>query len=590
MSFDGIVTQALVAELKENLIGGKINKIYQHEKDEILLHIRNMGNNYRLLISSTSNNPRIYLTDFVKENPMTPPSFCMVLRKHLTGGRILSISQNGFDRVIHLDISSIDELGQDTVKKLIIEIMGKHSNIILVNNGDFKIIDSIKKVNYQISRIRQVLPGLTYENPPLQDKLNPSFYSRDDFDKLIANSNGNMQIYKFFYQNYQGLSPLISKEICFNSNIDISRPINSLSSEELDSLYVEFAESMDLVNQANFKPVYIEDELNNIIAFHALDLNQFDQISKHFNHSISKILDIVYYRKDKTDRVKQKSQGIRKSIQTKLERALNKLGKQKNELLVSLDREKYKIYADLISANLYRIPDRSQEIVLENFYDENMGEITVPLDKILTPVENAQRYYKRFAKLKKAEKVLEKQIPETEDEIFYLENVLVSIENSLEVEDLNEIIQELTDEGYIKSKRKKKKEKEKKTFAPHQYVSRDGFKIYVGKNNKQNEYLSLKFAHKEDIWLHVQNMPGSHVIIRSENKELPDTTIEDAAILAAYYSKARNGKNISVDYTERKNVRKIPNSKPGMVRYDNFSTILVSPLRENLLKINNNKR
>lgn len=580
MSFDGIVTRAVVNELNMKLIGGRIDKIYQQENDEILFHIHNKGNNYKLIISASSNNPRLYLTNFTKDNPPEPPMFCMLLRKHLIGGIILNIEQFQLDRIVFIDVSSKDELGQNTKKRLVVEIMGKYSNIILLDNTSNKIIDAIKRVNEDMSRIRKILPGLIYEYPPYEDKINPLISTKDDFYKKLESSDKNLPCYKFFYFNYLGLSPLISREICFDSNIDIDRPIGSLFDTEKESLFNSFNSMINKVSKLNFKPNYILSENENeIIAFHALEINQFGNKNKFYSDSISEILDKYYRKKDTQDRIIQKSQAIKKSVQIKLERAVNKLSKQKEELLESQDREKYKIYADLISANLYRIPKGIDSIELENFYDENMGTIIVPLDKKLTPVANAQKYYKKYSKLKNAEALLQNQIKETEEEIMYLENILVSIENATEVEELDEIKEELIKEGYIKGTLKRKKNKDS-VSKPLHFISSDGFNIYVGKNNKQNDYLTLKLAKKNDIWLHVQKIPGSHVIIESLGKSIPNSTLEEAAILAAYYSKGKNSNNVPVDYTERKYVKKPNNAKAGMVIYENYKTIFVNPSNE----------
>lgn len=585
MSFDGIVTKAVVRELRENLVGGRVDKIYQQEKDEILLNIHNKSINYKLVLSASSNNPRIYITNYSKKNPQAPPMFCMLLRKHLSGGIVLNIEQYELDRVVFIDISSLDELGLPTEKRLIIEIMGKHSNIILIEKSTQKIIDSIKRVPEDISRVRQILPGFIYESPPAKDKINPLSSTKEEFLNLMEKTDKNLPVFKFFYFNYLGFSPLISREICFNANLDIYRTIGSLSKDDIEELFDSFNELVTKVIKEDFTPLFITSEnTNDIDAFYSLDINQYGSGNKTFVSSISQVLDTYYRKKDILDRISQKSQSIRKSIQVKLDRALSKLGKQKNELFESKDREKYKIYADLISANLYRISRGLDSIELENFYDENLAKITIPLDRKISPSDNAQKYYKRYSKLKNAHLLLLEQIPETEAEIEYLENVLISIENSTEVEELDEIKDELVSEGYIKGNNEKKK-KESSVSQPHHYISSDGFNIYVGKNNKQNDYLTLKFARKEDLWLHVQNMPGSHAIIQREGKTIPDTTLEEAAILAAYYSKGKNGNHIPVDYTERRNVKKHKNAKTGMVIYDDFKTIIINPSREAVERI-----
>lgn len=587
MSLDGIVTRAIVKELNNTILGGRIDKIYQPEKDEILLNIYNNGKNHKLTISSSSNNPRIHLTNQSKINPPNPPVFCMLLRKHLSGGIILNIEQFHMDRIIFIDISSIDELGIFKPKRLIIEIMGKHSNIILIENESLNIIDSIKRVPENVSRVRQVLPGLKYQLPPIQNKKDPLSSNREDFYNLIDQVKPNTHIYKFFYTNYMGLSPLISREICFNANIDIDRPVGSLTAQEKEILLNTFMSMIAKVEEEKYTPVLIHDPIKSgYKAFHALDIKQFGNYKKEYLDSISKVLDKFYLVNDTIDRIKQKSNSIRKSIETKLERSLNKLSKQKEELLKSKKREKYKIYGDLILANVHKIEERAEQVTLENFYNENMELINIPLNPKYSPAENAQRYYKKYSKLKNAHTLLLKEIPNTEEEIEYLENVLNSIDNCTEIIELEEIKEELIKEGYLNPhKNNKNKKKDNIKSKPHHYVSSDGFHIYVGKNNRQNEYLTLKMANKDDIWLHAQKTPGSHVIIKKDRKSISNTALEEAALLAAYYSKARHSNNVAVDYTEKKNVKKPKNAKTGMVIYENFNTVFVTPEYSKIQKL-----
>lgn len=584
MSFDGIVTHSVVNELNEKILGGKIDKIYQQESDEILLIIRNNGENHKLLLSASSNNPRIYLTKHSKENPSSPPMFCMLLRKHLAGGKVLNIEQYEMDRIVSIDISSRDELGEFTEKRLIIEIMGKHSNIILIERDSSKIIDSIKRVPEHISRVRQIYPGLIYNNPPIGDKINPIESIREDFLDLINNEEQNLQIYKFFYFNYLGLSPLISREICSMANIDIDRTISSLASEDINRLFDCFNRVMTLVKDKEFTPLYIKANTKDIKAFHAVKIEQFGLDNIHYDDSISSILDIYYRNKDIQDRIKQKTQAIRKNIKNKLDRAKSKLEKQIMELNESKDREKYKIYGDILSANLYKIPKGSTEVELENFYSEELESIKIPLDPKIGPAINAQKYYKRYQKLKNANNLLKRQIRESRNEIEYLENVIYNIDTSTEIYEIDEIKDELISEGYIKRSTKKKTQK-KKLSNPRHYISSDGFHMFVGRNNRQNDVLTMKTAHKEDIWFHIQKKPGSHVIIKTEGKEVPDSTLEEAANLAAYFSKAQNSKNVLVDYTEKKHVRKTKGAKLGMVIYENFNSINVSPSEEIIDKL-----
>lgn len=587
MAFDGIVVSAVIDELKEKILNSKIDKIYQPEKDEIIIQVHNLGKNYKLLASASSTNPRLYLTEYSKSNPNNPPMFCMLLRKHLQGGIIVDINQHGLDRTIILDIQAYDEMGEITVKQLIVEIMGKHSNIILIDKTSEIIIDSVKRVPLDISRIRQVLPGLKYEYPPMGDKSDTLKTDRNQFLNKLHEANKNLAVYKFLYTNFIGLSPLISREICFLANIDSDTYVASLSEQDIENLYTNFKIIVDKVKENDFVPNIIKNSINyEVFDFHALEINQYTNMIKDFNSSMSKILDEYYYKKDLLDRIGQKSISIKKSIQTKLERSLNKLSRQKEELFEAKEREIFKIYGDLISANIHRIKKGFDNIELENFYSENLEKLIVPLDPKLSASENAQRNYKKYAKLKNAYKLLEEQIPQTEEEVHYLENILVSIENCTELQELEEIKEELISEGYIKGTFKNKKKNINKTASkPHHYVSTDGYHIYVGKNNKQNDFLTLKLSAKDDIWLHTKNIPGSHVIIKTENRIVPEKTLYEASCLAAFNSKARQSQNVPVDYTERKYVKKPKGSKPGMVIYENNNTIYVTPKREEVEKI-----
>ncbi|MCR3956091.1 MAG: NFACT family protein [Gudongella sp.] len=578
MSFDGIVTRSVVSEINSKLVGGRIDKIYQQEKDELLLQIYSKGTNYRLLMSASSNNPRIHITRSSKSNPLSPPMFCMLLRKHLSGSIILDIRQHHLDRVVIFTITGKDELGHPTQRDLIIEIMGKHSNIILIDKESKRIIDSIKRIPAEISRVRQVLPGFSYSYIESENKEDPLNLSRDIFYEQLENTSGSQKIFKFLYQSFTGLSPLAGREICSISGLEPDRVILSLENKEKEQLYNSMNDFIIKVKNQEFEPVYIlgDDNLD-VVAFYAFPLTQYSGLNQIYSDSVSQMLEIVYRSKDTNDRVKQKSASLRKVLGTKLERAQNKLSKQKEELLLSKDREKYKIYADLLQSNLYRINRGSDHVILENFYDEDLKELSVPLDPKLSPAENAQRYYKKYGKLKTANQLLLEQIPETEAEISYIEHVLVSLDNATDVKELDEIKDELIIEGYIQRRSMKNRSKKEKVAGPLSFTSSDGFEILVGRNNRQNELLTMKTAKKEDIWLHTKGIPGSHVIIRTEGQSVPDRTLSEAGVLAAYYSKGRNSGSVEVDYTEKRYVRKPKNGKTGLVVYDNQKTLVVNP-------------
>lgn len=578
MSYDGITTRSVVHELSSLLIGGRIDKIFQQEKDELLIQVYNKGKNLKLLLSASSNNPRMYITNDSKKNPMSPPMFCMLLRKHLTSSIILNIEQYKMDRVVIFTLSGFDELGNKNKRELIIEIMGKHSNIILVDKDSNTILDSIKRVPLSISRVRQVLPGLKYSYISLDEKKDPREVTFEDFKYQIGRADLNQKILKFFYTHFMGLSPLISREICFLSDIEPSRTIISLDEDSVLTLYSSFHKIMKRVIDNDFQPMYIKkDNSDEIIAFYSFPLRQYGNIPFVELPSISLLLDLVYSKIDTFDRVSQKSANFRKMLLNRLERAQKKLANQKEDLLESRDREKYKVYADLLQSNLYKIQKGASEILLENYYDEDLKELLIPLDNKISPAENAQHYYKKYGKLKTANKLLESQIPETQLEIDYLEHVIMSIENSTNVEDLEEIKEDLVLNGYITLKNKPRKKQKEKQSKPLHFLSSENIDIYVGKNSKQNEFLTMKMAKKDDLWFHTRGIPGSHVIVRTEGKEVSDKTMLEASILAAYYSSGRNSLGVKVDYTQKKYVRKPKNAKTGMVIYENQKTLIANP-------------
>ncbi|SDZ16871.1 Predicted component of the ribosome quality control (RQC) complex, YloA/Tae2 family, contains fibronectin-binding (FbpA) and DUF814 domains [Proteiniborus ethanoligenes] len=588
MSFDGVVVKSVVFELYNLLNNGRIEKVHQPEKDELILSIRSNNANYKLLISASSSNPRVYVTEEAKSNPMTPPMFCMLLRKHIQGGKIIDIYQSSMDRVLYFDIQSLDELGILATKTLIVEIMGKHSNIILIDKYSGKIIDSIKRVPASLSSIRQVLPGLQYIEPPLQDKLLPNDITKDIFIKLIKNSERGMAVYKVLYSNIIGLSPLLAREICHRANLDGSFIVSQLDTNMIEDLYASFNNLYVSIYNNIFSPTIVKNkEGHEIIAFSTVDILQYGDLPKVHYKSINQLLENYYMTRDKLDRSKHKASDLRKSVSIKLDRALNKLAKQKEELLEAEKRETFKIFGDLLTANLHKIAKKQSEITLENYYTEELEKVSITLDPRLSPIQNAQKYYKKYNKLKNAYDLVSQQIVNTQEEVDYLENVLMSLENCTELREIEEIREELVSEGYVKRSSIKGKRKEKvDSSVPHHFISSDGYDIFIGKNNKQNDYLTLKLANKDDIWMHTKNIPGSHVIIKKKDNLVPQNTIVEAAKLAAYHSKAKLSSNVPVDYTERKNVKKPSGSKPGMVIYDFYNTVYVTPEKELINKLN----
>ena len=585
MALDGLVIHCIVNELNKKLLGGKIDKVYQPENDEVVLHIRNNKENFKLVLSCSASNPRVYLANnYKKENPINAPMFCMLFRKYIQGGNIVNISQIGFERIIKISVESFDELKEKTTKDIIIEIMGRHSNIILTHSLDNKIIDSAKRIPPSVSRVRQILPGQTYVLPPKQDKLNPiDEVSLNLFVDTLTSFNG--PIFKAIYSKFLGVSPVIAKEICFRANIDENTLIDEISSNDISKVYKEFHNLFKFINNNIYNPSMIIDEsIDKVLDFSCINLSQFSNLSIINDDSISKILENYYATKDIKDRIHQRSSDLRKSISIKLDRLYNKLNKQEKELIESENAEIYKIKGELITSYIYMIEKGMESVEVANFYDPEYKNITISLNPNFTPSENAQKYFKKYNKMKTAKKEITSQIEITKEEINYLENIILSIENCENLAELMDIREELSKVGYLRAKNNIKKET-KLTTKPHEFISSNGFKILVGKNNKQNDNLTLKIASNEDIWMHTKNIPGSHVIIKTEGKEVPDETIFEGAMLAAFFSKSKMASQVPVDYTKKKNVKKPNGSKPGMVIYETNSTIYVTPTEELIAKL-----
>ena len=577
MVLAGCVIAALTHELKSRLCAGRIDKIYQPETDEIVFAIRNKGNNYRVLLSANSNYPKIHFTKFNKENPMIPPNFCMVLRKHLLGGRIIDIIQPQFERMVKLIIESSDELNILKTKELIIEMMGRHSNIILINYEDNKIIDSIKRIPLSISRYRQVLPGIKYTMPPSQNKINPlEIGTGDFFTSVIQNKDKRTSIYKALYMSFTGISPLLSREICYRSSVDENTILSNLDNQTMDSIYKNFTDIIGKIKRKDFTPtIYYDSTIEKYIDFSSIEISHLNYYEKHLFESTNDMLEDFYLKRDSMERIKQRTGDLRKNIRIKLDRMYNKLNNLNMDLKKGYDAKKYRLYGNLITTNIYQIEKGQDEIELVNFYDEGYNIINIPLDKRLTPAQNAQKYFKIYNKAKTAIYEINKQIKKTKAEIGYLEQIIINIEQCTHMSDIEEIRAELEETGILKRKITKKGIDSGKKSNYLKYISSEGFEILVGKNNKQNNDITFKISSKEDLWFHVKDMPGSHVVLRQEGKTPGDSSILEAATLAAYHSKAKNSTKVAVDYTQRKNVKRQHGAKPGMVIYDNYSTILV---------------
>ncbi len=568
MSFDAIVTRALTDEFNNNYIGARVDKIYQTEKDEIMINMRSKDGSFKVLVSASSNNPRFYVSKISKENPSEAPLFSMILRKNLSGSKLVKVEQFGFDRAAQFVFSGYNEFHEEALYYLVVEIMGKYSNIVLCNENH-KVIDAIKRVSTVMSSKREIEPGLIYERPPVFDRVSPISVDEEDLKNMMTN-NAGLELRDFLMRSFLGLSTEIANKILFDAAIDDKNLLKNLDENDANKFISSFIKTFEEVKEKNYSfNIYKLSERKS--AYNAINLNQYASLEKESFPSISELLDKYYYEKDQKDRIAQRSQNMRHTISANLKRAKNKLQKQKEEMLESANREAYKVYADLISSNIHKISKGLKEIKLENFYD-NMNEISVPLDQKLSAVQNAQKYYKRYQKMKQREIVLEKQIENTEDEINYLELVSDAIDRTDDVKNLDEIYFELIKNNYIK-KDKKIKNKPKK-IAIHSIDYDDTSKVYYGKNNLQNEYITFKVADKNDVWMHVKGFPGSHVVIKSGGYP-SDELLVFAAKIAAKNSKAKDSNKVDVDFTTRKNVKKHPSGKTGLVNYVNFKTITV---------------
>jgi predicted ribosome quality control (RQC) complex YloA/Tae2 family protein len=555
---DGIVLRSLSAEFTQTLLGARIEKINQPEKEEIILQLHNQGKKYRLLLSANASAPRVHLTDAVKANPTTPPNFCILLRKYVMGGKIIGFVQNGLERILEINIESADLLGDITLKTLVTEIMGKHSNIILLNHNR-KTIDSLKHIDFETSRLREVLPGREYVYPETQDKKDILTSSKEEIEQVLSSVESN-EVEKKLVNSFAGISPFFARTLT-----PALLPHQEKGEKQWNLGFI------DKIIQHQFDPCLILNTESKVIDFHAF-IPQ-NGLAYQKTESMNKALESFFGNKSTKDKLNQKRADLIKIANHELQKCSKKIGFQEQKLRDVANREALRLYGELVTANLYQIKDGASEVSLINYYT-NL-EIIIPLDAHKTPAKNAQLFYKKYQKAKDTYDAVNIQLAKLLKEKDYLENVLCQLELSETESDLLEIRQELISQGIIKSHEKNKKINT--ISEPHRFVSNDGFEILVGKNNVQNDRLTLKQASNTDIWLHTQKIPGSHVIIRTEKKEVPDSTLLEAANYAAYFSKARMSSHVPVDYTFVRNVKKPSGAKPGFVIYEEFKTIYVTP-------------
>lgn len=574
MALDGIVIANVVNELTPLLVNGRINKIAQPEKDELILTIKNNKGQYRLLMSANASLPLLYITDSNKPAPLTAPGFCMLLRKHINNGKIISISQVGLERVVDFEIEHLNEMGDICQKHLIIELMGKHSNIIFCDN-DNKIIDSIKHISAQISSVREVLPGRTYFIPETMHKCSPLCISYEEFNENVYGRSCEIQ--KAVYTSLTGISPCIATEICHLASIAPDRHTSALTDNEKLHLFNIFSGIMADIKEHIFNPCIVYSK-NRPVEFASIPLTNYEEYEVKSYPSICTVLKEFYSQKDTFTRIHQKSADLRRIVSTLLSRDRKKLELMEKQLADTQKRESFRIYGELINTYGYNIPEKSRSFTALNYYTNE--EITIPLDENLTPRENSVKYFDKYNKLKRTFEATTALIKEVNDEISHLESISTALDIAVNESDLAQIKDELCSYGYIKRKITGKKEH----FAskPFHYISSDGYHIYVGKNNYQNEDLTFRLANGNDWWFHIKDLPGSHVIVKSGSDELPDSTFEQAASLAAHYSKARNQEKAEVDYTQKKNIKKPGASKPGFVIYHTNYSMNISPDISNL--------
>jgi predicted ribosome quality control (RQC) complex YloA/Tae2 family protein len=571
MTFDGFALRTICQELKHKLSNARIDKIYQPEKDEIILSIRTQtSGNTRLLISANPRWARIHTSTEKKVNPSTPPAFCMLLRKYLEGGKIKEIKQVDFERILHIYIEALNDFKEWKTLILICEFMGRHSNIILVNSDNNIILDAIKKYGSNLSSYREVLPGKCYIFPPDQGKLNPLTCTYEQYVQLMWKQAGDTLLSSAIFNTFSGISPFTAIHICQAVNINPKIPVEQCGEYELSNVLIHIKQLVKYIddNQVEVQTFYKNKQLWEFVI----------QKSKIYS-SVNEALDTYYQKRLNTIRLDSFKANITRTIKSYLDRAYRKRFHQECDQTKANENEKYKLWGELLTAYAYRLNKGDNKAVLEDFYTGQ--PITIDLDPRYTPIQNAQKYFKIYNKSRSALKHLEQLMAKNQQEIDYLESVLVAIKQAENLTELDEIIEELVKGNYLKQQSHKKAKLDRSK--PRQYISSDGFEILVGRNNRQNDNLTLKQSRNSDLWLHAKDIPGTHVIVRLPSNiksinQIPDKTLEEAAGLAAYYSKAQESGKVAVDYTFCTNVRKPSGAKPGMVIYDNYWTITVVPL------------
>lgn len=573
MALDGMFLHHIVNELKTQALGSRVQQVYQPNRDEIIITLRTQQGNKRLLLSSRANTPRVHFTDYSVENPATPPMLCMLMRKKLGGGKLFDIRQEGLDRIVFFDFECTNELGDKVTNTIAVEIMGKYSNVILIN-GDGVIIDALKRVDLTMSSQRLVLPNIKYELPAGQDKLNILLTEPEKVVENIVNTADEKPLNKAILNAVQGISPIVCRELEHTVGGDSNK---TLSISEKMSLASNIEKLADMVLTSKGTPTMLYhkgDTKPFDITF--LPISQYGElaVSKECE-SFSKLLDSFYSERDSADRMRVKSADLMRILTNLINRTTNKISIQMKELQACENREELRMKGDLLQANLYRIERGAKSVTVENFYDENNAPIEIKLNPAISPAQNAQKYYKDYNRAKTAEQMLTVQIEKAKQELVYLESLKDVLSRVTTEKELSQVRLEFMEQGYIK--KPKGNQKKPAQLPPLEYTTSDGFRVLVGRNNKQNDQLTMKTAGNRDVWFHTKDIPGSHTIVFTDGKEITDTAIIEAAQIAAYHSKAKESTNVPVDYTLIKHVSKPNGAKPGMVIFVNNKTVYVDP-------------
>ena len=570
MPLDAISLRALVEELRPQLLNLRIDKVQQPARDQVVLLLRG---NKRLLLNAGANAPRLQLTNLLRDNPAEPPMFCMLLRKHLVGARVADITQPGLERLVRMELDVTDDFGQPGRRTLVLEAMGRRSNLILLD-GEGRVIDCMRRVDAEMSAARQVLPGLFYEQPASTGRLPFLEETEEGFREKLSQVNPEVQLDRFLLDAYFGIAPLMARELAFRACGETDGRLCGLDADARERFEAAFFQFAGDVNANNFTPILLKRD-GVPFEFSALQVHQYGLAAEtEVFESFSALLDSFYEAKEKQERVRQRGADLIRTATTARDRVRRKLALQEKDYAATQERDALRLSGDLITANLYRMERGARKLVCQNYYDENLAEVTIPLDPLLTPQQNAAKYYKRYTKAKTAEKYLRDQMALARRDLSYLESILQEIDQAESEQDFMDIRSEMRDAGFIRKQGKKVPQRPSK---PREFRTSGGFRVLVGRNNRQNDKLTLKDADYRDLWFHVQKLHGSHAILVTNGREPGDQDITEAAILAAYFSQAKDSANVPVDCTQVKNVKKPAGARPGMVIYTTYRTVNVTP-------------